>query len=142
MPHWEDELRTLLESLGVRLEERVTQPRMDAAALFDGDEAPTDSMVREWEAQQQDDGATDGDDAFSMINREMEVTVQEVARLVNTGRLEPSLRDDVVHVLRALTRPAPASAPDPDEWRYTSAAAVLHFCRLVLRLANELTRPE
>ena len=142
MPHWEDELRTLLESLGVRLEERVTPTRMDAAALFERDEAPTDSMVREWEAQQQDDGLADGEDAFSMINSEMEATVQEVARLVSTGRLEPSLRDDVVHVLRALTRAAPSSAPDFDEWRYTSAAAVLHFCRLVLRLANELTRPE
>lgn len=140
MPHWEDELRTLLESLGVRLEEPIAYPRVEAI-LFDSVEAPSDSMVRAWEAQQQEDGDSDSDD-FSLINREMEATVREVARLVRTGRLEPALRDDVVHVLRALTRAAPASEPDPEEWRYTSAAAVLHFCRLVLRLANELSHPE
>jgi hypothetical protein len=139
MPHWEDELRALLASLGVTLEDDATPPRTDAAS-FDRDEVPTDSMVREWEAQQDE---SDGDeDQFSVINREMEATVQEVARLVRTGRMEPALRDDVVHVLRALTRQMPLSPADAEEWRYTSAAAVLHFCRLVLRLAHALARQE
>ncbi len=141
MPHWEDELRTLLESLGVVLEDGQVPSRRDVNSLPDSDEIPSDSMVREWE-RQQDDAATDTDDEFTMINREMEATVQEVSRLVRSGRMEPALRDDVVHVLRALTRAVPPSAPDAEEWRYTSAAAVLHFCRLVLRLAHALARQE
>jgi hypothetical protein len=137
MPHWEDELRTLLASLGVSLED----VHEDTPAPVDPDEIPTDSMVRALEAQQQEDGQSDDGDEFSMVNREMEATVREVARLASAGRLEPALRDDVLHVLRALTRTAPPGI-DAEDWRYTSAAAILHFCRIVLRLANELTRPE
>ncbi len=141
MPHWEDELRALLASLGVTLEDDANSSRKEAAS-FDGEEVPTDAMVREWEAQQDETLADSDEDQFSMINREMEATVQEVARLVRTGRMEPALRDDVVHVLRALTRQLPGNAADAEEWRYTSAAAVLHFCRLVLRLAHALARQE
>jgi len=141
MPHWEDELRTLLESLGVTLDDGQVPVRRDMTPTPDSDEIPTDSMVREWE-RQQDDTSADTDDEFAVINREMEATLQEVTRLVRSGRMEPALRDDVVHVLRALTRAVPPSAPDAEEWRYTSAAAVLHFCRLVLRLAHALARQE
>lgn len=139
MPHWEDELRTILASLGVTLEDHDGAWRMDGA---DALEAPSDSALRAWEAQLEA-AAPDTDDEFAVINREMEATVQEVARLVRTGRMEPALRDDVVFVLRALTRALPpASGAEAEEWRYTSAAAVLHFCRLVLRLAHALARPE
>ena len=135
MPHWEDELRTLLLTLGVSLEDAT---RADAPA--DADDLPTDSMVREWEAQGGDDDAEE--DQFSVIRREMEATLQEVGRLAQSGRMEPALRDDVVHVLRALTGPPPQSAAEVEEWRYTSAAAVLHFCRLILRLAHALAAQE
>lgn len=131
MPHWEDELRTLLQHLGVSLEEM---------APFDAEDPPTDSMVREWEAQANDDDPDE--DQFSVIRREMEATLQEVARLSQAGQMEPALRDDVVHVLRALTNPPPLSGADIEEWRYTSAAAVLHFCRLILRLAHALAAQE
>jgi hypothetical protein len=138
MPHWEDELRTILASLGVTLEDTDGAWHMDGADVF---EAPTDAALRAWEAQQDAD-PPDTDDAFSVINREMEATVQEVVRLVRTGRMEPALRDDVVFVLRALTRALSPTNAEADDWRYTSAAAVLHFCRLVLRLAHALARPE
>ncbi len=134
MPHWEDELRTLLQHLGVAFEER------QAPHYADADDLPTDSMVREWEAQANEDDPDE--DQFSVIRSEMEATLQEVARLAQSGRMEPSLRDDVVHVLRALTTPPPISGVDLEEWRYTSAAAVLHFCRLILRLANALAAQE
>jgi hypothetical protein len=138
MPHWEDELRTILASLGVTLEDADGDWHMESA---DALEAPSDSALRDWEAQQAA-APPDTDDEFAVINREMEATVQEVARLVRTGRMEPALRDDVVFVLRALTHAQPIASADADEWRYTSAAAVLHFCRLVLRLAHALTHPD
>jgi hypothetical protein len=141
MPHWEEELHTLLESLGVTLEDGQMPLRRDVIPRPDSDDAPPDSMVREWE-HQQDDAPPDTEDEFAVINREMEATLQEVTRLVRSGRMEPALRDDVVHVLRALTRTLPSEASDAEEWRYTSAAAVLHFCRLVLRLAHALAHQE
>ncbi len=134
MPHWEDELRTLLQDLGVSLEE-VPPP-----LAIDADDMPTDSMVHEWEAQANDEDLEE--DQFSVIRHEMEATLQEVGRLAQSGRMEPALRDDVVHVLRALTTPPPLSGADIEEWRYTSAAAVLHFCRLILRLAHALAAQE
>ena len=132
MPHWEDELRALLQTLDVSLE--------DVSPADSADDLPTDSMVREWESQVSDDDLEV--DQFSVIRREMEATLQEVARLAQSGRMEPSLRDDVVHVLRALTNPPPLSGVDIEEWRYSSAAAVLHFCRLILRLTNALAAQE
>lgn len=138
MPYWEDELRSLLASLGVTLENDTAQP----PRFLRSDHAPSDSAVREIESHQ-DDWVSDGDDdEFSIVNREMEATVREVARLVRTGHIEPALRDDIVHVLRALTRPAPLEVADRGEWQLTSAAAVLHFCRVVLRLANALTHQD
>lgn len=138
MPYWEDELRSLLASLGVTLENDVAQP----ARSNRSDPTPSDSAVREIEAQQEDWLGEGDDDQFSIVNREMEATVREVARLVRTGHIEPTLRDDIVHVLRALARPAPQEVADRGEWQLTSAAAVLHFCRVVLRLANALTRQD
>jgi hypothetical protein len=126
MPHWEDELRSLLKSLGVVLDDSTMPLTRNAGAVAHaGGALPLES----------DDA---DDEHFAIIQREMEATVREVARLARTGKMEAVLRDDVIYVLRALTRPAPANATDFDEWRYASAAAVLHFCRLVLRLAQSL----
>lgn len=137
MPYWEDELRSLLASLGVTLENDTEQPTRSPRS----DYAPSDSAVRALEAHQED-WLSDSDDEFSIVNREMEATVREVARLVRTGHIEPALRDDIVHVLRALARPAPQHIADRGEWQLTSAAAVLHFCRVILRLANALTHQD
>ncbi len=128
MPHWEDELRTLLKSLGVVLDDGAMPLSRNAGAVAPAHAGGTLPL----ESDDPDE------DHFAIIQREMEATVREVARLARTGKMEAILRDDVIYVLRALTRPAPASATDFDEWRYASAAAVLHFCRLVLRLAQAL----
>jgi hypothetical protein len=139
MPHWEDELRALLQTLGVSLEENASYAT-DAPNPADADDMPPDALEREWENQADDDDPDE--DQFAMIRREMEATLHEVARLAQSGQMAPELRDDVVHVLRALTTPPPVGAADIEEWRYTSAAAVLHFCRLILRLAHALAAQE
>lgn len=128
MPHWEDELRTLLKSLGVVLDDGAMPLSKNAGIV-------TPSHAGAALPLESDDL---DEEHFAIIQREMEATVREVARLARNGRMEAVLRDDVIYVLRALTRPAPDNAADFDEWRYASAAAVLHFCRLVLRLAQSL----
>ena len=74
------------------------------------------------------------------IRQEIEATVARVAHLTQAGQLDRALRDDVVFVLRALTRPHPAVLlpQAQDEWHLASAAAVLRFCRMVLRLTRPL----
>src|SRR5262249_15194689 len=95
-------------------------------------------------------------DEVSAVRREIEATVQQVMALVRAGRMEPALRDDVILVLDALTRPRPGkpasgrarprriSGPDDSatEWQLASAAAILRFCRIVLRLTNALARDD
>jgi hypothetical protein len=87
----------------------------------------------------------------SAVRTEIEATLRQVAALERDGSVESVVRDDVVRVLYALTRPSPAPAapppihsrvPMPDsehEWQLTSAAAVLRFCRLVTRLTNAMS---
>jgi hypothetical protein len=83
--------------------------------------------------------ANDGDEV-SAVRREIEATLARVVDLARAGLLDPALRDDVVFVLQALTRPRPRGlrARDRTEWQLASAAAVLHFCRVVLRLTQTL----
>lgn len=134
MSHWETELKQLLAALGVSLEEHAVAP---AELLLPADLEPGDLSLGDGdEAGQESD--LDADD-LRIVNQEVEATVREVARLVRSGRLEPELRDDVVRVLSALSRTCPADTADRTAWEITSAAAVLHFCRIVLRLANAIT---
>jgi hypothetical protein len=121
MPYWEDELNDLLESLGVTSENQPERAQTPQAELAPGD----------IEAEQ-----------ISLVNHEMQATVQEVTQLVRAGHLDPALRDDIMHVLRALVRPAPNGTPDRAEWQLTSAAAVLHFCRVALRMAHAVSHQD
>lgn len=149
MPDWEIELRDLLRSLDVSLEPRATrQVPVELPVMFPrggalADESdPSDSMVRALERSHEqtlEQGEPEGDE-INAIRQEIKATVARVVHLTRTGQLDPALRDDVVFVLRALTRTHPATleAQVRDEWDLASAAAVLHFCRVVLRLTGPL----
>lgn len=88
------------------------------------------------------------DDDVSAVRSEIEATIAQVIALARAGRIDHDLRDDIVFVLQALTRPHPSMPPHqrpqgtPDdarqEWQLASAAAVLRFCRIVLRLTHAL----
>lgn len=156
MPDWESEVRDLLRTLNVSLEPGVSlesnTPQhvpvklpvsfLRGGALADeGD--PSDSTVRAFERsfEQALEQGTPEDDEITAIRQEIEATVARVVHLTRAGQLDPALRDDVVLVLRALTRAHPGvlDAHSRDEWDLASAAAVLHFCRVVLRLTGPLT---
>ncbi len=146
MPDWEAELTALLNALDVSLErdslssessgetspaELDFDPGADLESL-DGAALPADLSI--------DQPALD-DDEVTAVRTEIEATLARVIHLTHTGHLDRALRDDVVFVLQALTRPRPTPAParDQDEWQLASAAAVLHFCRVVMRLTRSLT---
>ena len=143
MAGWEEELAILLNELGVtqekprihlqptrkRIHNDTTQREQAAGDPFWG-EGLADRDIQE------DDAAWLND--LSMMRREVDSIVSQVIRLMQRGDLDKSSKEDVMVVLRALRRQATASqlAASSDEAYLESAAAMLHFCRLVLRLSE------
>jgi len=129
MPDWRSELETLLSQLHVTLDQSLEfAPELDPLLL--------------------DDPVDEGDEV-SAVRSEIEATVARVIALADDGCIESTLRDDVIFVLQALTRPVPqrilaraTSKQQEDarqDWQLTSAAAVLRFCRIVLTLTQALS---
>ncbi len=78
------------------------------------------------------------------MRREVDSIVRQVIQLIQRGGLEPSLKEDVMIVLRALRRRATATrqAGYSEEAYIESAAAMLHFCRIILRLSETTIEEE
>lgn len=169
MPDWQTELQILLSQLDVTLDAPShdasgNSPRRTAAPAPDLKTPARQAPPRETPPAADRDGESDipwelgaltaeevpvDGDEVSAVRREVEATVGEVVALAHAGRMQPALRDDVLYVLQALTRPQPPTrAPKgrvalrrddaSQEWQLTSAAAVLRFCRIVLSLTHEL----
>ena len=136
MANWQDELESLLTSFGVILE-------APAPAKAD------DSLNRYLLAQpDQAEPLIESGIEVVAVQSEVEATVRQVVALVRSGSIDSALREDVAFVLRALTRPGGVMAESGEaghamagaEWNIESAAAVLRFCRIVLRLAQAQRR--
>ncbi len=91
----------------------------------------------------------DEDDALwmndlSLMRHEVDSIVSQVVRLMQRGDLEPSLKEDVMIVLRALRRRASVTqqAAASEEAYLEFASAMLHFCRLVLELSEVASSEE
>jgi hypothetical protein len=141
MAGWEQELAELLRELGVTQEEPKTHPRLSnklmrsdvkrhertADAIFLGDS-------RESESEDEEVWISD----LTLMRREIDSIVRQVIHLMQRGDLDKSLKEDVLVVLRALRRRSAVTqqAATGDEAYLESAAAMLHFCRLVLRLSE------
>lgn len=155
MPDWQSELEALLSQLQVSFDpatdepvEHADQPLTDLDTI---EEADADGDVP-WElAALAPEEASVDDDEVSAVRSEIEATLQRVIVMTQQGRMERALRDDVVFVLQALTRPHPPFSPEESdapgdeahqEWHLASAAAVLRFCRVVLRLTDALERDD
>jgi hypothetical protein len=146
MAEWQAELEILLSHLHVSLEPEAVAGRNDAAVrrIAEGGAVDDAGLVlpREDDAVASDVVPVDGDEVTA-VRSEIEATLRRVVALTQDGKLDPHVRDDVIFVLRALTRPQPrGSRPrtgpgdSSSEWQLASAAAVLHFCRIVLRLTQ------
>lgn len=145
MADWEAELTTLLRALDVSVERDSLSAyhgaadhngRSDLEAVDDLEPAELGSLSTDLVGEQ----ATVDVDEVSAVRHEIEATLARVVQLTDTGQLDRALRDDVLFVLQALTRPRPSppAHAERDEWQLASAAAVLHFCRVVLRLTRPL----
>jgi hypothetical protein len=153
MAGWEEELAGLLRELGVTQEEPKTHLRPKhtrETGLSQGKPPlpPRDEVKRQvqsadalfWGSANED--KAENDDIWlsdlRVMRREVESIVAQVVRLMQRGDFDPSLKEDVMVVLRALRRRASvtqqASASDAAYLEF--AAAMLHFCRIVLRLSE------
>ena len=141
MAGWEQELAELLRELGVTQEEPKTHLRPPGKLMH------SDVRRREQNADaiilgDLGDGEVDEDEVWvsdlNLMRREIDSIVQQVIQLMQRGDLDKSLKEDVMVVLRALRRRSAVTqqAATGDEAYLESAAAMLHFCRLVLRLSE------
>ncbi len=150
MAEWQAELEVLLSRLHVSLDPEPVAGRGDTTPLrqlADGGAIGDAGIVlpRENDGLSGDVNPVDGDEVAA-VRSEIEATLHRVVALTQAGKLDPLVRDDVIFVLQALTRPQPRggrSRPRPrgpgdssTEWQLASAAAVLHFCRIVLRMTQ------
>jgi DNA-binding TFAR19-related protein (PDSD5 family) len=157
MASWEDELAVLLRELGVTLEEPKTHLRPTQISEADhqqGEHPLLDKDNSKRQAQSADEliwenashrSIDEDDDAWlsdlRMMRREVESIVIQVVRLMQRGDIDPAIKEDVLVVLRALRRRASVTqqAAASDAAYLEFAAAMLHFCRLVLRLSEVAT---
>lgn len=141
MPGWEQELAELLRELGVTQEEPKTHSRQ-AGKLMHSDvkrrEQAADAIILGHIGRDEVDDAEAWMSDLSLMRREVDSIVQQVIHLMQRGDLDKSLKEDVMVVLRALRRRAAVTqqAATGDEAYLEFAAAMLHFCRLVLRLSE------
>lgn len=143
MAGWEDELAVLLQSLGVQQEEpkaHLRPTRRPMRSDVKRQEELADALLWEDESVSEDDDAWMND--LSLMRREVDSIVNQVILLMQRGDLDPSLKEDVMVVLRALRRRAAVTqlAATSDEAYLESASAMLHFCRLVLQLSEVSTQ--
>lgn len=143
MASWQDELAELLRELGVTTEEPRTHLRPTSNDLF-AQEPSVENFILENIAAVAEEDAEAWLADLDTMRREVDSIVRQVIQLIQRGGLEPSLKEDVMVVLRALRRRATATrqAGYSEEAYIESAAAMLHFCRIILRLSETTIEEE
>lgn len=147
MPQWQEELDALLAQLRVSLDDPFPPSgRVADLAGYDGNGAAS-AIARDLALPAEGEELPGENEEVSAVRSEIEATLGRVLALARAGRMDEDMRDDVIFVLQALTRPHPGAtvtadgedaAEARDEWQLASAAAVLRFCRMVVRLTNAL----
>jgi hypothetical protein len=145
MASWEEELAVLLQELGVKQEEPQTYlPQMRKPLRRDVKrrEQCVDPHFLDEENEPDEDDLWVQD--IATMRREVDSIVSQVILLMQRGDLEPSVKEDVMVVLRALRRHLPSAhssalSPTSEEAYLESASALLHFCRLALQLSEFAT---
>src|SRR5690242_14498217 len=118
MPDWRNELDSLLTQLDDPARGGRHTPRDPEAGRSDnltrrdlGAYGVEDSGAAwEFAALHAEETPSDGDEVTA-VRREIEATVRRLASLARAGEVDAALRDDVIFVLQALTRPHPPGWP-------------------------------
>ena len=150
MAGWQEELAELLRELGVTQEEPKTHPRLTDRAMRSDLSSDSSMHDRSVDAFIFNDLVSTQDFMHSWQNdldamrREVDSIVRQVIQLMQRGDLDKSLKEDVMIVLRALRRRAAVTrqASVSEEAYLESAASMLHFCRIVLRLSETAIEDE
>ena len=140
MASWEEELAVLLRDLGVKQEEPQAHFQQMRNAKRREQYADAPFLDEENEIDDEDVWVQD----IATMRREVDSIVSQVIVLMQRGDLEPSVKEDVMIVLRALRRRLPSAhssafPPTSEEAYLESASALLHFCRLALQLSEFAT---
>ena len=162
MAGWEEELTVLLRELGVTQEEPGTHLRplhtddadrpefggwlaaSETREMFflhkdrmKSRNREADLIVRD--AMTEDDDISMND--LSLMRHQVDTIVAQVVRLMQRNDIDEAVKEDVMVVLRALRRRASVTqqAAASEAAYLEFAAAMLHFCRLVLRLDDVAT---
>jgi hypothetical protein len=143
MASWQDELAELLRELGVTPEEPGTHLRPRSSDPFEQEPYVENFILENIAAAAEDDADALLTDLDAM-RREVDSIVRQLIQLIQRGGLEPTLKEDVMIVLRALRRRATATrqAGIGEEAYIESTAAMLHFCRIILRLSETTIEEE
>ncbi len=143
MAGWEEELAVLLNELGVKQEEpraHLQQVRKPLRSDVKRRDQMADALMWDDETFEYDDDEPAWIQDLTMMRREVDAIVSQVVLLMQCGDLDPSVKEDVMVVLRALRRRIPivrtSTSTAHDEAYLESASAMLHFCRLVLQLSE------
>src|SRR5215472_18206253 len=131
MASWEEELAVLLQELGVKQEEpQAHLPQIRKPPLRrqrKRREQCTDARFLDEDNELDDDDF--GVQDIATMRREVDSIVSQVIVLMQRGDLEPSVKEDVMIVLRALRRhlpPAHSSVyPPTSEEAYLESASAL-----------------
>jgi hypothetical protein len=140
MPSWEEELAVLLRELGVKQEEPKALLRPTRRSTHNNVKRREQFADARFWSQGGQGGDNEDDDAYkddlSMVRREVDAIVNQVMHLMQRGNFDPSLKEDIMVVWRALRRRASVTqqAASTEEAYLESATAMLHFCRLILQL--------
>ena len=152
MAAWQEELAMLLSELGVTQEgpkARLQPTRKRVRSDVKWREQALDDLFWQQDNLEHDDAWLDD---LLLLRLEVESIVSQVIRLMQRGDLDKSSKQDVLVVLHALRRRSIAEqqAASSDEaqleFEYSPhleyshhleySTAMLHFCRLVLRLSE------
>jgi hypothetical protein len=146
MADWRSELEELLNSLNVTPPTEIESSGPDHALAG---MSPSISVPGRELALSPEEQPRDGDEVRA-VRSEIESTIRKVHLMAQAGLIDHAVRDDVVFVLLALTRPRPGDLSPlsrrqteaSQDWQITSAAAALRFCRIVQLLLDHLNRDE
>jgi len=144
MPSWEEELAVLLRELGVKQEEPKAHLRPTRRSTHNNVKRREQFADARFWGEGSHGGDNDDDvdkDDLSMVRREVDAIVNQVMHRMQHGNFDPSLKEDIMVVWRALRRRAAVTpqAASTEEAYLESATAMLHFCRLILQMSGAET---
>jgi hypothetical protein len=137
MANWQGELDELLRELGVTLEEPGAH--LQPMRHYQSPLSPyTEQLILEHIAEAAEDDTEALLEDLDDMRQEVDTIVRQVIQLIQRGGLEPSLKEDVMIVLRALRNRAMLTrqASEGEIASIESNAAMLHFCRIILNLSE------